>query len=151
MADTLGPNALKLLSDLRGSPQHRHKTILYACSENRRRDARKAFELGANDIIFSPFEINELALRTRALANHASSQKSMQDTFDKSLQLAAIDPLTGLHNRRYAMQYLTTALDQAQKTDTNLIAMMFDIDQFKLLNDRYGHSMGDFVLSVFKR
>jgi two-component system cell cycle response regulator len=149
MATSLGNKSLKLLADLRGSPRHRNKTILFACHKFDRTIARKAFDLGANDVLFAPFNTTEFALRARALINHAQHQESLRASFDKSLELATIDPLTGLYNRRYAMRYLEKALERSRTAESNLIAMSLDLDQFKQINDRYGHGMGDTVLNDF--
>ena len=151
MATSLETKALKLLAELRGSPIHRNKTILFATNHIEKITARKAFDLGANDVVFEPFHPTEFALRVRALLTHAQHQQSLQTSFDKSLQMAAIDPLTGLYNRRYAMRYLDTALEQARATGTNLIAMALDLDQFKQVNDLHGHGMGDTVLNTFAK
>ena len=58
--------------------------------------------------------------------------------------LSRTDPLTGVANRR-AVRALTTQLDQAQR-DVGHGVILFDIDHFKRINDRYGHDSGDHVL-----
>lgn len=57
-------------------------------------------------------------------------------------ELANVDPLTGLFNRRYAYTYMGNMVRQ----DQAFYIMMCDIDDFKKLNDSYGHDFGDAVL-----
>ena len=58
------------------------------------------------------------------------------------------DQLTGLPNRRYLMEWLTTALAGAQRAGRELHLLYFDLDGFKAVNDRLGHEAGDQVLQV---
>ncbi|MES2018301.1 MAG: diguanylate cyclase [Pseudomonadota bacterium] len=63
---------------------------------------------------------------------------------------AATDFLTGLPNRRHVMARMELELARIQRDPTALTAvMMFDLDLFKSINDRYGHAMGDEVLKHF--
>ena len=61
-------------------------------------------------------------------------------------KLAAIDPLTGLLNRRYGMIRLKEEYSKAVRSEGALGVVMFDIDHFKKVNDTYGHLAGDRVL-----
>jgi len=59
---------------------------------------------------------------------------------------ATHDFLTGLPNRKLLQDRLKVAMAQARRNDTRLAVMMLDLDRFKIVNDTYGHSMGDKVL-----
>lgn len=61
-------------------------------------------------------------------------------------QHAVTDPLTGLNNRRFLENIYLDEVKRSRRNNTNLIFMMFDIDNFKKYNDTYGHSMGDKAL-----
>jgi len=61
-------------------------------------------------------------------------------------RLAAIDPLTGLRNRRAIDEYLHDALSAARRHDHPLSVLVVDIDHFKTINDTLGHRSGDAVL-----
>lgn len=60
--------------------------------------------------------------------------------------LSVRDPLTNLHNRRYLNQQLSRELTRAQRYRRPLSLMLADIDDFKLVNDRFSHAVGDEVL-----
>lgn len=57
------------------------------------------------------------------------------------------DPLTGLYNRRYLNSNLEQALQEVEKLQKPLSLILMDIDHFKLFNDRFGHDIGDLVLT----
>lgn len=61
-------------------------------------------------------------------------------------ELVITDPLTQLHNRRYANDELTRCLQRFLRYKTPITIMMLDIDFFKMINDTYGHDAGDLVL-----
>ena len=61
-------------------------------------------------------------------------------------RLAVTDPLTGAFNRRYLRQALETETSRARRYARPLSLIMFDIDHFKRINDRFGHDRGDAVL-----
>ena len=62
---------------------------------------------------------------------------------------ASIDGLTGIFNRQYFMKRAAEELAYARRHHRSLGVIMIDIDHFKLINDTYGHQMGDFVLNRF--
>lgn len=77
-------------------------------------------------------------------------QKLQDLTWDLRLQ-ATTDSLTGLSNRLKFDQVLARELLRAERYKTPLSLVMYDIDQFKAINDRYGHQSGDKVLIELAR
>jgi diguanylate cyclase (GGDEF)-like protein len=59
---------------------------------------------------------------------------------------AVTDPLSGLFNRRYFHERLEEELDRARRHDTTVALLMIDIDNFKRINDQFGHLAGDLVI-----
>jgi two-component system, cell cycle response regulator len=66
-----------------------------------------------------------------------------------SIELALVDPLTGLNNRRFLESHLATMIENARARRLPLSLMILDIDHFKRVNDTYGHDCGDEVLKGF--
>lgn len=61
-------------------------------------------------------------------------------------QLAYLDGLTGIFNRRYFEMRVVEEIDRARRFNSGMAVLMIDIDQFKRLNDEFGHLLGDEVL-----
>jgi two-component system, cell cycle response regulator len=120
----------------------------------------EAFDAGADDYIVKPFRPRILAARVRACARvnrlqqeiqreQAELQRCMSElgVANRKLQHAALtDPLTGLYNRRYAMERLDQEWAAATRAGNPLSCLLIDIDFFKRVNDTYGHDVGDLVL-----
>jgi diguanylate cyclase (GGDEF)-like protein len=65
---------------------------------------------------------------------------------DRVKQLAYLDGLTGIFNRRFFELRIAEELERARRFNTGMAVIMVDIDQFKRLNDEFGHLLGDEVL-----
>ncbi len=68
--------------------------------------------------------------------------------YQRALQSALMDPLTGLYNRTAMDSALRREILLARRNDTQLSLMILDIDHFKDINDRYGHATGDAVIKT---
>jgi diguanylate cyclase (GGDEF)-like protein len=64
-------------------------------------------------------------------------------------QLAIVDTLTGLHNRRFLKDYALKQIAMARRRERRLGFITMDIDHFKSFNDKYGHEAGDRILRQF--
>lgn len=69
-----------------------------------------------------------------------------RQTAEQLLYLAERDPLTGLYNRRRFEEELSRALSSAARRKSNGALLFFDLDEFKYINDTYGHRAGDAML-----
>lgn len=82
----------------------------------------------------------------QALATLAAVSMANSILFERTHELAMRDPLTGLLNRRAFGEQLADALAAAADSGQTLTYVMIDVDDFKVVNDTYGHSHGDSVL-----
>lgn len=102
----------------------------------------KFLKYGANDYIKKPYSKEEFVCR---INNHIEHIALIE--FQK--ELANFDFLTGLYNRKYLMGAGKTLHANAVRGNIDFIVGMMDIDNFKLINDRYGHDVGDMVIKNF--
>lgn len=85
--------------------------------------------------------------RAQILDKENRSLKTQLGEMDRSLDLATrVDPMTGLANRRDIMEKLERELSRAQRHLRTFSVMLVDLDDFKLLNEKYGYNDGDDVL-----
>jgi diguanylate cyclase (GGDEF)-like protein len=89
-------------------------------------------------------------LRNRLLEQLALSLKQRRRA-DKLYGLSILDPLTGLHNRRFGEQRLQEEIERAETTGDPLALILVDLDRFKDINDQFGHAAGDIALKEFSR
>jgi diguanylate cyclase (GGDEF)-like protein/PAS domain S-box-containing protein len=74
------------------------------------------------------------------------THKELEQAFIREQQLARVDTLTGVYNRRYLFELAGHEFNIALRYKTPLSVLMFDIDDFKLINDNFGHAIGDHAL-----
>ncbi|MEO8451060.1 MAG: diguanylate cyclase [Gemmatimonadota bacterium] len=100
-------------------------------------------ELTPQDVSFA----SQVVHAAMPLAEKAYDFEEALRRQDEMRQLAETDPLTGLFNRRAFRERLTRELDRAERYNGIVSCLMLDIDHFKILNDTYGHALGDRVLT----
>jgi len=138
---------LRLVSHLRASEATRQLPILLVADEGELPRLAKGLDLGANDYILRPIDRNELIARVRTQVRRKRLQDRLRENYERSLELALTDGLTGLYNRRYVMAHLDELMSRAVEGGKQLAVLLFDIDHFKQINDRHGHDAGDAVLA----
>jgi diguanylate cyclase (GGDEF)-like protein len=82
----------------------------------------------------------------RTMANEAAMALENARHYEDARSLADRDPLTGFYNHRYLHQRLGAEVLRAQRSRRPLSVLMLDLDDFKLVNDTFGHLFGDRVL-----
>ncbi len=108
-------------------------------------------DLGAHDYVTKPFNTIELIARIRAALRVKSLQDELTEKNKMLEQLATSDPLTGLPNRRTFDEQVYTEMERARRHSQPLSCLIFDIDDFKEINDVHGHQAGDEVLRQIGR
>ena len=162
MTDWMMPemDGIEFCKALRRNPAWRNIYVFILTAQESADRLVEAFEAGANDYLTKPINPKVLMARLsggqrvvqlqedleheRAQLHQFSSQLALSN--QRLQQLALTDELTELPNRRFANEHLERQWALAQRNDSPLLCMMVDIDYFKLVNDTYGHKVGDDVL-----
>ena len=149
--DLVESDALRLCSQIRSLERTRPLPILLIAELDERARILRGLDLGVNDYIVRPVDRNELIARVRSQLRRKRYADSLRSNVQAAIELAAVDPLTGLNNRRYLETHLASLLDQAAHKGRALTLMILDIDHFKSVNDTHGHDAGDEVLRHFSQ
>jgi two-component system cell cycle response regulator len=137
---------LRLVSQWRAKESSRQLPVLLMADDGELPRLAKGLDLGANDYLVRPVDRNELLARVRTQLRRKRLQERLRKNYHRSLSLALTDELTGLYNRRYLFAHLSEVLERMPTAAGETAVMLFDIDHFKQVNDRYGHPAGDDVL-----
>jgi two-component system, cell cycle response regulator len=135
-----------LLGALRSNAQSCHAGLLYVAKASSKPFAPSPLDLGAHDQITASISNAELLLRIQRLAQRKRGADRARAELSTLEEKAYHDALTGLHNRRYAEDYLLKQDRPLAQRPTGLSILMVDIDHFKGINDTHGHAAGDKVL-----
>ncbi len=98
--------------------------------------------------VYQQFQINRIQ---RQVTAQLDAMSKMGERTEEVYKLAALDPLTGLFNRRSGEQRLVDETSRAKRHGRPLTVVMLDLNSLKYINDKYGHSAGDDVLKGFAK
>lgn len=101
----------------------------------------KLFNVGVSEVILKPFSIIEFLARFYNILKMLYYRKSAE-------KFALEDSLTGLYNRRYFDAVLEEEVLKAYRINSGVSLTLIDVDSFKLYNDKFGHTIGDEILSL---
>ncbi len=122
------------------------QTPILMITSNEQKHIVRAFEAGATDYITKPINFTILSYRLRALRKQVQLYKQLESANQALQNLAHIDGLTNLANRRKFDNYLGTQWFKLADKKLPLSLLLCDIDYFKFYNDTYGHPAGDICL-----
>jgi two-component system cell cycle response regulator len=100
---------------------------------------------GVHDYLVSPVTLSQVH-RMLFPANPDVASDDLEQRLAMLERLATEDDLTGLKNRRYIWEFLRQIIERARQDAGRVTLMVYDIDDFKHYNDRYGHPTGDRIL-----
>ncbi len=108
----------------------------------------RALRGGAKDFISKPFDLAEVLARVHNMLEIRLLHQAARDHGKMLEPLALMDPLTGLANRRLLTDRISMALAHARRNKSAMAVVYMDIDGFKQINDKLGHSAGDILLQI---
>ena len=127
---------MELSQIVRQFPAYTTVPILFLSTENRITLQLEARHLGADVFLVKPLKPNQLV---SAVTSRAQRYRDLKKLTDR-------DSLTGLLNHTNILRALDREISAAERTKTDVVFAMVDIDHFKKVNDTYGHAVGDQVI-----
>lgn len=142
-------DGLRLCSQVRSLDRIRHLPILIVTDPGEDARLLRGLEMGINDYLMRPIDKNEMQARVRTQIKRKRFSDNLRSQIDQSAEMAIMDPLTGLYNRRYMESHMRTLVHEAIQRGKPLSVLVADIDFFKAVNDAHGHDAGDEILKDF--
>ncbi|MBN1298536.1 MAG: diguanylate cyclase [Actinobacteria bacterium] len=141
-----GMDGYETCKKLKNIPETSAIPLIFLTAKIDNEDIIKGFKVGAVDYITKPFNSYELKARVRTHIELKISRDLLQQKNEILEKLSITDGLTGLFNHRYIIDTLARLVDENKRYRQPLSIAIFDIDNFKRVNDKYGHLFGDEVL-----
>ena len=136
-----GMDGFETLECIRNNPENIDIPVIFLTADNDNESELRCLKLGASDFIKKPFEPEIMLSRIERIL--------MQEEKNKSIRMEALtDPLTGLWNRKYIMEQVNSFTTRENVTGSFII---LDLDNFKGINDTYGHVVGDEALIALQK
>ena len=139
-------DGLRLCSQLRSLDRTRHLPIMIVVEPGEEDRLHRGLDMGVNDYIVRPVSTSELLARVRTQVKRKRYTDFLRSRLEQTVEMAVLDPLTALHNRRYLSNHLDTLFEESADRGRALSVLLIDVDHFKSINDTHGHDAGDDVL-----
>lgn len=131
-----GMDGYEVCQHLKNDDYTKNIPIIFLTALTEAIDEVKAFDIGAVDYITKPFQLIDLKNRVR-------THLKLKEKHDMLESLVSLDGLTNIFNRRKFDDILYQEWRRSKRNNQSLSLIILDIDNFKLLNDYYGHAYGD--------
>jgi two-component system, cell cycle response regulator len=129
--------------------QKSYTYVILLTSNTEKEQIVQGLRAGADDYLTKPFHAGELLARVAVGCRFAALYREIDEKNRLLEELALTDSLTGLPNRRAAEDWATRQLSGAARHGFAVWIAIADLDNFKRVNDNYGHEAGDQVLKRF--
>ncbi|WOT03697.1 putative bifunctional diguanylate cyclase/phosphodiesterase [Shewanella youngdeokensis] len=140
-------DGIEMMVEIRNESKNSSIAIVMMSGSEDEALALECIKAGAQDFLVKS-EISEKKLRRAILHSTTRNdlEKKLYETYQKVKSLAETDSLTGLPNRYFFDESLKLAIANNRRHEHTLALLLLDIDNFKLINDNFGHDVGDVFL-----
>ncbi len=139
-------DGLRLCSQFKTMEATRQTPVLAIVEPEENQTLLRALDMGVNDYLMRPVDRQELMARVSTQVKRWRYTEQLRQSVKATIELAIIDPLTGLFNRRYMETHLGNMIEHYVNRGKQLSVVAVDVDFFKAINDTHGHGGGDKVL-----
>jgi diguanylate cyclase (GGDEF)-like protein len=141
LSDIMMPkmDGFELIKRIRSNPALKSIYLILITARIQEGDRVRGLDLGADDYITKPFSFSELLARVRVGSRVVQYQQHLE-------YQTQVDSLTGLYNRRAFEKKVHEEFERSKRYHSPLSLLILDIDNFKTINDTYGHHGGDAAL-----
>ncbi len=139
-------DGVSVCRSLRADPRTQDIPVVVVTGDTSKATVATTLDLGADDYITKPFEPDELIARVRAALRAKRRLDDLKVHNESLREMAFVDPLTGLYNRRRMLERLEEEHNRARRFGYPVACLFIDIDHFKQVNDTHGHGSGDELL-----
>jgi len=146
MPDVTG---VEVCRQIRLGAQDSYTYIIIVTSVSEKENVVESLEAGADDYLTKPFHPKELLARVGVGRRLVDLHQQIDSQNRLLKELALTDALTGLPNRRAVEDWAKGQLSAAVRHAYSFWVVIADLDNFKVVNDTYGHDAGDTVLKEF--
>ena len=136
-----GMDGYEVCQQLKADERTQDIPIIFATSKDSQEDEEKGLQIGAVDYISKPYRLPIIKTRVKI-------HLEMKRRGDLLQQMACLDSLTGIANRRRFDDFIDSEWRRAVRQGTMMAVVLMDVDHFKLFNDNYGHTVGDDCLAA---
>ena len=140
-----GINGLELTKIIK---QNYHSEVIIMTGYYLNYSIEEAMARGASDLIIKPIRMEDLLLRINVVLKNCLEKEKNCRKMEELTNLTIRDDLTGLFNSRQFYSHIAQEVDRSNRYVRPLSLILMDIDNFKSLNDSYGHLCGDRILST---
>jgi len=141
-----GIDGVEICKRIREANREPYIYILLLTARTESQDLIQGMDAGADDYLTKPFNAHELRVRLNAGRRILMLQQELLLAREKLRDQATHDSLTGLLNRGCILEKLDEEISRTRRANEPLSVVMADLDRFKLINDTYGHPVGDQVI-----
>lgn len=126
---------------------------LVCANKKRRKNQFRNFEIDLHDgrwflATEQLIHQNFIFFYATEITDKKNTERQLKLASEELFKLASIDSLTQIHNRRYFVELAKVELVRSERIGSTCSLLMLDLDNFKALNDKYGHQGGDLTLTV---
>ena len=139
-------SAFGLLNRVKELSHTKHIPVIVIANDVSNENTIHALDLGAHDYLAKPLIFPIIAAKMRSAMRINSTNRQLELANEELIRLATTDSLTRTYNRRHFMLLAQAEFAKSHRYKRPMAVIMLDVDEFKKVNDQYGHPAGDKAL-----